>query len=92
MSRRKVPVTRAVRILRARGVEFLDHPYRYATGGGTAGFAAASGVDDVHRITGGRMALFFGQGAAEDPGMLAPQRFVTFGFDDYKSHEGITIL
>ena len=36
----KEPVTQAARELRAAGVRFEGHPYRYVTGGGTAQFAS----------------------------------------------------
>lgn len=41
----KEPVTLAVRALRAAGVAFTGHPYDYR-GGGTAEFAAQTGVDE----------------------------------------------
>ena len=46
MGKPKEPVTAAVRVLRAAGVAFEGHPYRYVPGGGTAQFAAEQGVDE----------------------------------------------
>lgn len=46
MSREKVPVTPAVRQLRAAGVDFTDHPYQYEDRGGTAVSARELGVDE----------------------------------------------
>jgi len=46
MAKEKEPVTQAVRALRAAGVAFQGHPYRYVAGGGTAQFAAEMGVDE----------------------------------------------
>ena len=46
MAAKKGPVTRAVRVLRKAGVSFKDYPYEYEEGGGTARFAAESGVDE----------------------------------------------
>ncbi len=46
MSRKKNPVTPAVRLLRKAGVEFIEHPYRYIPEGGTAAFASEAGVDE----------------------------------------------
>ncbi len=46
MSKDKTPVTPAVRMLRAAGVEFSHHPYQYGEGGGTASFARQTGVDE----------------------------------------------
>ena len=46
MSKDKHPVTPAVRVLREHGVEFTEHPYKYADKGGTATFAIESGVDE----------------------------------------------
>jgi Cys-tRNA(Pro) deacylase len=42
----KEPTTAAVRVLRAAGVAFEGHPYRWEEGGGTARFAAEAGVDE----------------------------------------------
>jgi Cys-tRNA(Pro) deacylase len=50
MGKEKEPVTQAVRELRAAGVRFEGHPYRYVTGGGTAQFASELGVDEHHVI------------------------------------------
>jgi len=41
----KLPVTRAIRLLRQHNVAFEDHPYRYEAGGGTAQFAREQSVD-----------------------------------------------
>jgi len=49
MGKEKEPVTRAVRELRAAGVRFEGHPYRYVTGGGTTQFASELGVDE-HQV------------------------------------------
>jgi Cys-tRNA(Pro) deacylase len=46
MGAKKEPVTQAVRVLRAAGVEFHGHPYHYVDGGGTAQFAREHGVDE----------------------------------------------
>ncbi len=46
MGHDKTPMTPAVRALRQAGVEFTDHPYAYVEHGGTATFAAESGVDE----------------------------------------------
>ena len=42
----KTPITPAVRALRQAGVEFKGHPYAYVEHGGTAAFAAQSGIDE----------------------------------------------
>jgi len=39
-------MTPAVRVLKDAGVAFSEHPYRYVERGGTAVFAAESGVDE----------------------------------------------
>jgi Cys-tRNA(Pro) deacylase len=46
MARKKTPVTAAIRTLRAAGVEFSDHSYRYEQGGGTSVSARELGVDE----------------------------------------------
>jgi Cys-tRNA(Pro) deacylase len=46
MGAKKEPVTQAVRVLRAAGVDFIGHPYTYVDGGGTAQFAREQGVDE----------------------------------------------
>jgi Cys-tRNA(Pro) deacylase len=46
MSKEKVPVTPAVRALRAAGVAFTDHLYRYEDKGGTAVSARELGLDE----------------------------------------------
>ena len=46
MTKQKQPVTQAVRVLRAAGVEFEGHPYTYVEGGGTGQFARETGVDE----------------------------------------------
>lgn len=46
MSRGRAPVTPAVRVLRAAGVTFTDHPYRYEDKGGTAVPARELGVEE----------------------------------------------
>ncbi len=42
----KLPVTPAIRALRAAGVAWTDHPYRYEERGGTAVSARELGVDE----------------------------------------------
>lgn len=49
MSRTKLPVTAAVRALRAAGVEFEARPYDYVEHGGTTRSAEQLGVDE-HRV------------------------------------------
>jgi Cys-tRNA(Pro) deacylase len=44
-----IPATRAVRALRAAGVEFTAHPYPYIERGGTRQSSASLGVDE-HRV------------------------------------------
>jgi Cys-tRNA(Pro) deacylase len=44
MSKDKTPVTPAVRVLRAAGVQFTDHPYAYEEKGGTMVSARELGV------------------------------------------------
>ncbi|HEY5974085.1 MAG TPA: Cys-tRNA(Pro) deacylase, partial [Geobacteraceae bacterium] len=46
MSKEKAPVTPAVRALRAAGVAFTDHLYRYEDKGGTAVSARELGLDE----------------------------------------------
>ena len=46
MSKDKTPVTPAVRALRAAGVTFTDHLYRYEEKGGTAVSARELGLDE----------------------------------------------
>ena len=46
MTRKKKHVTPAIRVLRAAGVEFSDHDYRYKKGGGTRHSARELGVDE----------------------------------------------
>jgi Cys-tRNA(Pro) deacylase len=46
MSKEKAPVTPAVRALRAAGVAFTDHLYRYEDKGGTAISARELGLDE----------------------------------------------
>jgi len=43
---KKLPVTRAIHVLRAAGVAFTEHPYDYVDGGGTARFAEQARVDE----------------------------------------------
>lgn len=45
----RAPVTPAVRVLRAHGVAFTDHLYRWEAGGGTAKSARELGVDE-HQV------------------------------------------
>jgi Cys-tRNA(Pro) deacylase len=42
----RLPVTPAIRVLRAHGVAYTDHPYRYEARGGTAVSARELGVDE----------------------------------------------
>ncbi len=46
MAKDKTPVTPAVRMLRAAGVSFTEHPYAYEEKGGTAVSARELGVDE----------------------------------------------
>jgi Cys-tRNA(Pro) deacylase len=46
MAKDKPPVTAAVRVLRAAGVQFSDHLYPYEEKGGTAASARALGIDE----------------------------------------------
>ena len=46
MSKDKLPVTPAVRVLREHGVEFSHHPYAYEERGGTEVSARELGVDE----------------------------------------------
>lgn len=45
----KLPVTRAIRLLRQHRVAFKDHSYRYEVGGGTAQFALEHVVNE-HQV------------------------------------------
>ncbi|ACD96655.1 Cys-tRNA(Pro) deacylase [Trichlorobacter lovleyi] len=46
MARDKTPVTPAVRVLRAAGISFTEHPYAYEEKGGTAVSSRELGVDE----------------------------------------------
>lgn len=46
MARDKTPVTPAVRVLRAVGISFTEHPYAYEEKGGTAVSSRELGVDE----------------------------------------------
>ena len=46
MSRDKLPVTPAIRILREKGLTFTEHPYKYEDKGGTAVCARELHVDE----------------------------------------------
>lgn len=46
---KKTPVTPAIRVLRAAGVAYTEHPYAYEEKGGTAVSARELGVDE-HRV------------------------------------------
>jgi Cys-tRNA(Pro) deacylase len=46
MGREKMPVTAAVRVLRAAGIPYTEHPYDYEEHGGTAVSARELGVDE----------------------------------------------
>ena len=49
MSKDKLPVTNALRVLRQHGVAFTDHPYPYEERGGTAVSARELGVPE-HQV------------------------------------------
>lgn len=49
MSKDKLPVTNAVRVLRQHGVAYTDHPYPYEERGGTAVSARELGVPE-HQV------------------------------------------
>jgi len=46
MSREKMPATAAIRVLRASGAVYTEHPYDYEEKGGTAVSARELGVDE----------------------------------------------
>ncbi|MCM8612738.1 aminoacyl-tRNA deacylase [Accumulibacter sp.] len=46
MANQRLPVTPAIRLLRAAGVAFSDHPYAYEEHGGTAVSSRELGVDE----------------------------------------------
>ncbi|MEF8728783.1 MAG: aminoacyl-tRNA deacylase [Accumulibacter sp.] len=46
MAKERLPVTPAIRLLRAAGVVFSDHPYAYEERGGTAASSRELGVDE----------------------------------------------
>jgi len=46
MTKEKHPVTAAIRVLRAAGVAYTEHPYEYEEKGGTAVSARELGVDE----------------------------------------------
>jgi len=46
MTRDKLPVTQAVRVLREHGVSWTDNPYAYEARGGTAAPARELGIDE----------------------------------------------
>ena len=46
MGKEKLPVTAAIRVLRAAGAEYTEHPYAYEEKGGTAVSARELGVDE----------------------------------------------
>ena len=46
MSRERLPVTNAIRVLREHGVAWTDHPYEYEERGGTAVSARELGVPE----------------------------------------------
>lgn len=50
MSKDKLPVTQAIRVLREHGVAWTDHPYDYKERGGTAVSARELGVPEHHVI------------------------------------------
>ena len=49
MGKGRTPVTAAIRVLRAAGVSWTEHPYRYEEKGGTAVSARELGVEE-HRV------------------------------------------
>ena len=46
LSKDKLPVTSAIRMLRENQVDFIEHPYKYEEGGGTEVAAKELGVDE----------------------------------------------
>jgi Cys-tRNA(Pro) deacylase len=46
LSKDKLPVTSAIRMLRENQVDFIEHPYKYEEGGGTEVAARELGVDE----------------------------------------------
>jgi Cys-tRNA(Pro) deacylase len=46
MAKEKMPVTAAIRVLRAAGAAYTEHPYAYEEKGGTAVSARELGVDE----------------------------------------------
>jgi Cys-tRNA(Pro) deacylase len=46
MGKERMPVTAAIRVLRAAGVAWTEHPYDYEEKGGTAASARELGVDE----------------------------------------------
>jgi Cys-tRNA(Pro) deacylase len=46
LSKDKLPVTSAIRVLRENQVDFIEHPYKYEEGGGTEVAAKELGVDE----------------------------------------------
>src|SRR5512132_3773501 len=46
MSKEKMPVTTAIRVLRTAGASYTEHPYAYEEKGGTAVSARELGVDE----------------------------------------------
>ncbi|HAY28837.1 MAG TPA: Cys-tRNA(Pro) deacylase, partial [Candidatus Accumulibacter sp.] len=46
MATNRLPVTPAIRLLRAAGADFSDHPYTYEERGGTAASSRELGVDE----------------------------------------------
>lgn len=46
MSKEKIPVTAAIRVLRAQGAAFEPHRYAYIEHGGTSASARALGIDE----------------------------------------------
>jgi len=46
MTKEKMPVTAAIRVLRAAGAAYTEHPYAYEEKGGTAVSARELGVDE----------------------------------------------
>ena len=47
MSKDKLPVTSAIRMLRENQADFIEHPYKYEEGGGTEVAAEELGVDEI---------------------------------------------
>jgi Cys-tRNA(Pro) deacylase len=49
MAKEKLPVTPGIRMLREKGINFMEHPYKYEERGGTEVAARELGVDE-HQV------------------------------------------